>query len=153
MFEASTSSQMALLVKNSPVSAGDKRHGFYSRVGKIPWRREWQPTSVFLPGESPWTEEPGRLQSKRSQKVIHDWSNLAGIWSSSQGLIPLPHSSKWPSACFSVLHLVSISPTVRNGKPSLLTPFPICRPGEQPIWGLSDNQDILVHQKPYHISP
>ena len=23
-----------------------------SRVGKIPWRRKWQPTSVFLPGES-----------------------------------------------------------------------------------------------------
>ena len=21
-------------------------------VGKIPWRRKWQPTSVFLPGES-----------------------------------------------------------------------------------------------------
>ena len=24
-----------------------------------PWRRAWQPTPVFLPGESPWTEEPG----------------------------------------------------------------------------------------------
>ena len=24
---------------------------------KIPWRREWQPTLVFLPAESPWTEE------------------------------------------------------------------------------------------------
>ena len=23
-----------------------------SRVGKIPWRRKWQPTPVFLPGES-----------------------------------------------------------------------------------------------------
>ena len=27
-------------------------------VGKIPWRRGWQPSSVFLPGESPWAEEP-----------------------------------------------------------------------------------------------
>ena len=26
---------------------------------KIPWRRAWQPTPVFLPGESAWTEEPG----------------------------------------------------------------------------------------------
>ena len=25
---------------------------FYPWVGKIPWRREWQPTPVFLPGES-----------------------------------------------------------------------------------------------------
>ena len=24
-----------------------------SLVGKIPWRRKWQPTPVFLPGESP----------------------------------------------------------------------------------------------------
>ena len=27
-----------------------KRHGFDSWVRKIPWRRAWQPTSVFLPG-------------------------------------------------------------------------------------------------------
>ena len=25
----------------------------------------------------PWTEEPGRLQSIKSQRVRHDWSNLA----------------------------------------------------------------------------
>ena len=29
-----------------------KRHGFDPRVRKIPWRREWQPTSVFFAGES-----------------------------------------------------------------------------------------------------
>ena len=28
-----------------------KRHGFNPWVGKIPWRRAWQPTPVFLPGE------------------------------------------------------------------------------------------------------
>ena len=28
------------------------RHGFDPWVGKIPWRRKWQPTPVFLPGES-----------------------------------------------------------------------------------------------------
>ena len=32
-----------------------------------------QPTPVFLPGESPWTEEPDRLQSMGSQRVRHDW--------------------------------------------------------------------------------
>ena len=40
-----------------------RRPGFDPWVGKIPWRRERVPTPVFLPGESPWTEEPGRLQS------------------------------------------------------------------------------------------
>ena len=32
-----------------------KRCKFDSWVGKIPWRRTWHPTPVFLPGESPWT--------------------------------------------------------------------------------------------------
>ena len=36
-------------------------------VGKMPWRRRWQPTP-----EIPWTEEPGRLQSMGSQRVRHD---------------------------------------------------------------------------------
>ena len=30
----------------------DKRHGFDPRAGKSPCRRAWQPTPVFLPGES-----------------------------------------------------------------------------------------------------
>ena len=42
--------------------------------GKILWRRAWQPTAVFLPGESPKTEEPGGLQSIGSQRVGHDWA-------------------------------------------------------------------------------
>ena len=29
-----------------------RRCGFDPWVGKIPWRRKWQPTLVFLPGES-----------------------------------------------------------------------------------------------------
>ena len=53
------------------------RPGFSPWVGKIPWRRTWQPTPVFLPGESPWTEEPGGLQCIRSQSVRHDWRDLA----------------------------------------------------------------------------
>ena len=31
-----------------------------------------QPTPVFLPGESPWTQEPGGLWSMGSQRVGHD---------------------------------------------------------------------------------
>ena len=29
-----------------------KRHWFNPWVGKMPWRRKWQPTPEFLPGES-----------------------------------------------------------------------------------------------------
>ena len=39
----------------------------------LPLRRTWQPTPVLLPGESPWTEQPGGLQSMGSQGFRHDW--------------------------------------------------------------------------------
>ena len=42
-----------------------------SWVGKIPWRRAWQHTPVFFPGESPQTEEAGGLQIMGSQRVGH----------------------------------------------------------------------------------
>ena len=45
----------------------------------IPWRRVRQPTPVLLHGESPWIEEPGRLQYIGSQRVRHDCSNLARV--------------------------------------------------------------------------
>ena len=48
-------------------------------VGKIPWRRAWRPTTVFLPGESPWTEEPGVLQSMGSQRVRHHWATKSSF--------------------------------------------------------------------------
>jgi len=35
--------------------------------------RAQQPTPVFLPVESPWTDETGGLQSKGSQRIRHDW--------------------------------------------------------------------------------
>ena len=56
------------MVKNQPANAGD--------LGPIPGlgRRAWQPTPVFLPGESPWTEELGGLQSMGSQRGGHDWA-------------------------------------------------------------------------------
>ena len=37
-----------------------------------PLRRAWHPTPVFLPGESPWTEQPGGRQPMGSQRVEHD---------------------------------------------------------------------------------
>ena len=52
--------------------------------GKIPWRRKWQPTPVFLLGKSHGqrrlvsyiprsrTEETGELYSKGLERVLHD---------------------------------------------------------------------------------
>ena len=40
------------MVKNPLPMQETKRRGFDPWVRKIPWRRAWQPTPVFLPGES-----------------------------------------------------------------------------------------------------
>ena len=58
------------IVKNLP-PIWETWVGFSPQVGKIPWRRAWQPTPVFLPRESPWTEMPGRLQSMGLKRVGH----------------------------------------------------------------------------------
>ena len=63
----SWASLVAQMVKNLPAL---RDTGFDPWVGKIPWRRIWQPTPVFLP----WTEEPDRRQSMGLQRVGHDWA-------------------------------------------------------------------------------
>ena len=65
------------VVKNLPVTQDmHETPGFDPWVGKIPWRRAWQP-SCILSWRNPWTEEPGRLQSIGLQRVGHDWSYWA----------------------------------------------------------------------------
>ena len=46
-------SPVAQMVKNLPATW---EIWVQSLGGKIAWRRKWQSTPVFLPGESPWTE-------------------------------------------------------------------------------------------------
>ena len=54
------------MVKNPPTDLGDIK-GMSSIPG---WRRAWQPTPVFMLGES--HRQPGRLQSIGLQRVGHD---------------------------------------------------------------------------------
>ena len=77
-------SQVTLMVKNLPTSAGDMSRAFDPWLVKIPWKRAWQSTPVFLPGEShgqrslagycPW-----------GHRVGHTWGDLA-----------------WQSTCYSL---------------------------------------------------
>ena len=67
----------AQMVKNP---SAVRRPGVDPLVRKIPWRRAWQPTPVFLPREPPWTEKPGRLQSMGLQTVGHGWVTNHTIW-------------------------------------------------------------------------
>ena len=61
-----------------------KRLRFNPWAGKIRWRRE-----CILAWRIPWTEEPGRLQSRRSQIAKHDWS----------ACIPIADSWTWLKVC------------------------------------------------------
>ena len=77
--------------KESPCNAGDL--GLIFGLGRIPWRREWKPTSGFLPGEfhgqrslagySPWchkeldvTERLGTYNSNQVSQQILKYSDL-----------------------------------------------------------------------------
>ena len=62
-------SQVVLVVKNLPANAEDGRDPGLTWIGKIPWRRAWQPAPGFLPGEYLRTEESGGLQSIGLQRV------------------------------------------------------------------------------------
>ena len=65
---------VAQMTENLPAM---RRPSFDSWVGKILWRREWQPTPVFVPGEShgqrslmgysPW----GRTESDTTERLLH----------------------------------------------------------------------------------
>ena len=60
-------------VKESACNAGDVIDtGSIPGLGRSPGGGHGKPTLVSLPGESPWTEKPGRLQSMGSQRVGHD---------------------------------------------------------------------------------
>ena len=87
---------MVLVVKNLPANAGDIRCGLNPWVGKVPWRRKWQPNSSILVWEIPWTEKPDRLQSIGLQRVGYDWRNLAHMCAANKIVgMALIFSSGW----------------------------------------------------------
>ena len=62
-----------------------KRHRFDPWVGKIPWRRAWQPTPVSLPGESHGQRSLEGYSPQGCKEPRHDLSNLAHTYAQGQG--------------------------------------------------------------------
>ena len=62
---------------NAPDCLQWKRLGFDPWVGKIPWRRKWQPTPIFLPRKSHWQSRlvGDSLWSCKSQTWTTWWLN------------------------------------------------------------------------------
>ena len=52
LFKKIRDTKLPWWLRGSSVCLQGRRLGFDPWVGKIPWRRKWQPTPVFLPGES-----------------------------------------------------------------------------------------------------
>ena len=50
-----------------------RRPGFDPWVGKIPWRREWQPTPLFLPGEFHGQRRLVGYSPWGCKRIGHDW--------------------------------------------------------------------------------
>ena len=141
-----------------------KRLGFDPCVRKIPWRRAWQPTSVFLPGESSWTEEPGRPQSTGPQRVGDGNNNdvrSAACGPQDNTCWESSHNPQWQGpAVSSTLHwCVALPP----GRPGLWLQAPTCRErkaggicrqvlssgrGELSLWGQVPTLLLLPHLLP-----
>ena len=65
-------SQLALVVKNPPASAGDLRDMGSILAQEDPLEEETATPSSILAWRVPWTEEPGGLQSTGPQRVGQD---------------------------------------------------------------------------------
>ena len=70
---------MALVVKNLPANAEDLSDMELSLRWEDCLEEGMASHSSTLAWRIPWTEEPGRLQSIGSQRVKHDWRDLACI--------------------------------------------------------------------------
>ena len=79
-----------------------KRHQFDLYVGKIPWRRAWQPTPVFLPGES----HGQRTWWAKVHGVAKSWTWLKWLSMHPRGGLTPPYVWKWdlPLFFFDIFH-------------------------------------------------
>ena len=73
-------------------------------VGRISWRRAWQLTPVFLPGESRFSEGPGGLQSMGFKELDPtEWLSMQHTrqvsWPSSPGGANGKESTWWHKKC------------------------------------------------------
>ena len=102
-------SQVALVVKNPPANARDIRDvGSIPGSGRSPGKGMVTHSSI-LTWRISWTEEPGGLQSIGSQRVGHNWSNLAQTYASSSSWANGVKSRDYSSGIYQNLARLSIN--------------------------------------------
>ena len=79
-----------------------RRPGFNPWVGKIPWRRAWQPTPVFLPGESHGQRSlAGYSPWCRKESDMTEWLSIAHH----RLKFRFTNICRWKSLCVNVLEM------------------------------------------------
>ena len=153
MVPQARASLVAQMVKNPPAMW---ETGLDPWVGKIPWRREWLPTAVFLPRESPWTEDPGGLQSMGVAKSGTN-THLVSLLQCPRHLRPQVRSTeRW------ILHLPCVAhhreqhhhpgqAEPRSLSWLLTLPHPLCPTCEQGLLALPPS--LSAHLLPISIQP
>ena len=89
-------SQVAWWLRISLPTWRQKIYGFDLWIGKIPWRRKWQLTPVFLPGKfhgqkslagySPWGHKESDT-AEHAHKERNTWNLLPGPYANATTLI------------------------------------------------------------------
>ena len=75
-----------------------RRHGLDPRIGKIPWRRKWQPTPVSLPGESHGQRSlmgyspQGHKESDTTEATLHTHTGPDTSWALPKAKLKHPQS-------------------------------------------------------------
>ena len=73
--------RISKIILNSSGAWQCRRPRFNPWIGKIPWRRKWQPTPIFLPGESHGQRSlvgygpQGRKESDRTERLNNNSNN------------------------------------------------------------------------------
>ena len=105
-----------------------KIHRFYPWVRKIPWRRKWQPTSVFLPRKSHGQRSLAGCSPWGHKRVEHDLATensnriLKKAFSPSQAL-PNWDVHPYPENRFSEVKSMKMLFIIRPDSPTFLDTF------------------------------
>ena len=96
-------SQVALVVKNPLLNAGDTRDlDSFPRLGRFPQRKTWQPTPVLLPGKAHGKKSPvgysswGCKESDTTERLTSSWNNPFQLWHRYQ------HSTQWQNSDYCI---------------------------------------------------
>ena len=120
------------VVKNLPASCRRcKGCGVNPWVGKIPWRREWQPTPIFLPGESHGQRNLAGYSPWGRRRVRHDLETKQQQGCSTKSTYLQAFPTCGPSPCPLLLPLgppsILPSPSIRSGsRRGSLVPSGLC---------------------------